>query len=415
MPDSSHLFTEYHPNCAFFVEKEPNLAAVIRPFLSADVKLISAVDQRDLTEKLERYAPSLPALIFVDDVIDESPIELLRFLKRDLHTHDVVIVTGSMPHETVVEAMREFASDVIFKPVVAKDFAAFVKTRLDNLPQQSLDNYLKYIESKGVVEHFVSRREQELIDKIEDLSAGLVHDLKVKAKFNTAALAPSPEPKPTVLIVDDEEDVRENIRLVLRRDYEILTAGDGEKACEVLLHHPEVDVIFLDIHMPRMTGDVALGKLKAINPKVEIVMLTAFRETDTAIKTLKEGACDYLNKPADKQDIRAKIQKALNLKKSKSQNLFELRYERRLVLLKAFWQKASYYKHKIYYEDIFEFFPDAKKAGIHPHILVSPDVVDQQGLEAFVEALLRKAQEVESKEMNRLFGLEMSKPLNGTG
>src|SRR5262245_8679505 len=119
--------------------------------------------------------------------------------------------------------------------------------------------------------------------------------LDANLKPPTSALTP---PKRTLLIVDDEEGPRQSLRVVFKDDYDLLIANDGARAIE-LAKQNRIDVVISDIRMVGMSGVELLGHLKAVDPGIEVIMLTAYETTETLRQALRQGACDYLNKPFD--------------------------------------------------------------------------------------------------------------------
>ena len=119
-----------------------------------------------------------------------------------------------------------------------------------------------------------------------------------------------------VLVVDDEENIRKIVRLTLTKaGYGVEEAEDGGKAIEVLNTGENplmVDVIICDIRMPHMSGIELLGRLKEIDPGVEVIMLTAYETLDTAREALRLGACDYLGKPHSIEGMREAVTKAMS-------------------------------------------------------------------------------------------------------
>jgi len=112
-----------------------------------------------------------------------------------------------------------------------------------------------------------------------------------------------------VLIVDDELNVRQLLSKVLSKEgYQIYTASDGVAALE-LFQTTNIDIIISDIKMPRMTGIELLHKIKAIEPEVGFILITAFATTETAIDALKSGAQDYVTKPFDFSEILMAVKK----------------------------------------------------------------------------------------------------------
>ena len=116
--------------------------------------------------------------------------------------------------------------------------------------------------------------------------------------------------KPTLLVVDDEEGPRQSLRVVFKDEYNVLLASDGRAAIEVARRSP-IDVAVLDIRMGGMSGIELLGKLKEVDPCIEVVMMTAFETADTIRQALRLSACDYLNKPFDLNSMRDAVSKAM--------------------------------------------------------------------------------------------------------
>jgi two-component system, sensor histidine kinase and response regulator len=114
----------------------------------------------------------------------------------------------------------------------------------------------------------------------------------------------------TLLIVDDEEGPRQSLRVVFKDDYDLLLASNGQDAINLATQH-RINAAVLDIRMTGMSGTELLEKLKAIQPAVEVIMLTAYETVDTVRQALRLGACDYLNKPFDVATIRKAVATAM--------------------------------------------------------------------------------------------------------
>ena len=114
----------------------------------------------------------------------------------------------------------------------------------------------------------------------------------------------------TVLVVDDEANLRKVLSALLRREgYRVLSAPDGEEAWDIL-GHETVDVLLSDLRMPGLDGMQLLKRVIERYRGVPVVMLTAHGTVDTAVDAMKLGAFDYLTKPFDKEELRASIKKA---------------------------------------------------------------------------------------------------------
>ncbi|NDY72761.1 response regulator [Desulfobacter hydrogenophilus] len=133
-----------------------------------------------------------------------------------------------------------------------------------------------------------------------------------------------------ILIVDDEKDFVEMFSLRLTRQGEKVSAVySGQEALD-LLEKTKIDVVILDIRMPGMDGIETLKKIKASYPLVEVILLTGHGSTETAVEGMKEGAFDYLMKPADFDDISEKLSNAWKRKDEQEERIRKA--EARLLL-----------------------------------------------------------------------------------
>jgi DNA-binding response OmpR family regulator len=132
-----------------------------------------------------------------------------------------------------------------------------------------------------------------------------------------------------ILIVDDERDFVEMLSLRLSdAGHRVWTAFSGQEALSVLAETegdalPEIDTVILDIKMPGMDGIETLKQIKAKFPVVEVILLTGHGAVDTAVKGLKSGAIDYLLKPADFEDLTAKLEAARKQRDEHAERLRE--------------------------------------------------------------------------------------------
>ena len=112
--------------------------------------------------------------------------------------------------------------------------------------------------------------------------------------------------KPTILIVDDDEGMRDTLETILRDDYNVLKAGDGEKGLEILEEN-NVDIVFLDIILPGMDGLTALENVRKYHKDVDVIMGSVVKKAEHIVKAIKLGAYDYLTKGFDYDEIRFRI------------------------------------------------------------------------------------------------------------
>jgi signal transduction histidine kinase len=114
----------------------------------------------------------------------------------------------------------------------------------------------------------------------------------------------------TVLVVDDEEGARKSLEVIFKDDYHVLLAPDGATAVALAQRH-KIDVAVCDIRMAGMSGIEVLERLKYVDPRIEVIMMTAFETVDTMRSALRLRACDYINKPFDVATMRAAVASAM--------------------------------------------------------------------------------------------------------
>ena len=114
-----------------------------------------------------------------------------------------------------------------------------------------------------------------------------------------------------ILVVDDEEDVRETLATVLENlNYQALLAADGEEALSVIKNQ-RVDVVLSDLYMPGMNGIELLKRVKTERKNLIFMMITAHPTIETAVDAIKKGAYDYLTKPFHIEEVRIKLSRAM--------------------------------------------------------------------------------------------------------
>ena len=118
------------------------------------------------------------------------------------------------------------------------------------------------------------------------------------------------DPAPTILLVDDEDAVRKVLAFPLERDgYEVIQAADGEEALQQFAQQP-VDLVVLDIMLPRLDGLEVCKRLRATST-VPIIMLTARDDELDKVIGLELGADDYITKPFSIREFRSRVRALL--------------------------------------------------------------------------------------------------------
>jgi two-component system response regulator MprA len=123
---------------------------------------------------------------------------------------------------------------------------------------------------------------------------------------------------PRILVVDDERAIRDALHMILsRRGYEVLLAGDGEEALE-MVESARPDLVILDVLLPYMDGLTACRRLRARGDEVPVMMLTARDTIGDRVTGLETGADDYLAKPFATDELVARIRALLRRRQRES-------------------------------------------------------------------------------------------------
>ena len=201
-----------------------------------------------------------PKIIFLDIIMpDINGLDLLKEVKQIDPQSIVIMVTVMQDEETKKKALSLGADEFINKPFS--------------------HNYLREV----------------VLSKIKNVLDKGGHMLK-----------------PTVLIVDDEKDARDNIKNFIEPRFvcEVEEAGDGKTAIEKV-KKTQPDIVFLDIKMPGMSGIEAISEIKKISPYSRIIVISAWKSGDVVSQAIKLGATDYIGKPISLSALGEKLRAVL--------------------------------------------------------------------------------------------------------
>ena len=228
----------------------------------------------------ENSAPILKSeeidLVLLDiDMSGASGMKLLPIISERFPDIAVVMLTGNADVSTAIWAMREGAYDYVTKPVSMDILSVRVEKALDRQAQ--------------VREHRANRA-----------ASGATASDRSRADGDR------------ILVVDDEEHMREALQRGLSKsNYVCFTATSADNAVEVL-GQEEIDLILLDINMPGMSGIQLLPTITSRYPDVPVLMLSGLFDIPTAVMAMREGATDYATKPVDMDILAIRIEKALS-------------------------------------------------------------------------------------------------------
>lgn len=138
------------------------------------------------------------------------------------------------------------------------------------------------------------------------------------------------ETKSRILLIDDEEVVRDSCTQILSGGpYEIADASDGETGLKLVVEF-KPDLVFVDLKMPGISGFEVLEKMQAIDPTIVMVVITGFASISSAVDAMKRGAYDFLPKPFTPEEFRLITRRSLEKRKLTLETI-SLRREKELL------------------------------------------------------------------------------------
>ncbi|GAB4166840.1 MAG: acetoacetate metabolism transcriptional regulator AtoC [Geothermobacteraceae bacterium] len=125
-----------------------------------------------------------------------------------------------------------------------------------------------------------------------------------------------------ILIVDDEEGMRRLLsRILVKEGYETFAAANGNDALQAVALE-QYDLVITDLKMPGMDGLTLLGELKDYDPRLPIIVITAYGTVENAVQALRKGAFDYITKPFEADEIRLTVARAFERQRLIEENRY---------------------------------------------------------------------------------------------
>ncbi len=124
-----------------------------------------------------------------------------------------------------------------------------------------------------------------------------------------------------ILVVDDEQSMRELLAIMLRKEGFEVVAAESRAAAAAVLARGHVDLVVTDVRLPDGDGVEILRHVKAASPETVVIVMTAFGSTETAVAAMKLGAHDYLTKPFDIEELKIVVRNALEKQRLQEENV----------------------------------------------------------------------------------------------
>jgi DNA-binding NtrC family response regulator len=125
----------------------------------------------------------------------------------------------------------------------------------------------------------------------------------------------------SVLIIDDEAEIRESLQTLLELEgYEAETAPNGAEGLERLGERP-FDLVLLDLALPDRNGIELLPQIRALDPQISVIMITAYGTVEDAVRAMQSGAANFLQKPWDNEKLLADVRAAIARRRAEDENI----------------------------------------------------------------------------------------------
>jgi DNA-binding NtrC family response regulator len=339
-------------------------------------------------------------------VENEIVTPFIDYVSKLSNVPRVIVYSEKLPVNNVVTLIKGGAYDYMVEPLTLEKVQQIVSTSIDCISQLKRDDDIDVFSQFGLQERVMKNLQiskchregktvntEDMITMCPELQDQSNMDItKFQEEFfNISDTKLNTLRKAKVLVVEDEDVYCDMLTQLLSGLYDVHSAGTGEAALNILKSEKNIDVVLLDIFLPDVTGDDLISHIKSINSKAEIIILTAYERVDKAVKSLKSGAFEYINKPVLKSDLLEAVSRALDRRYqqsiypefSKKFLLNILSDDVKLTMLDQHCRSKLEIKSSVLMKDIYMFFPELKDTFI-PDSLVVPKSVIESDVRKFV-------------------------------
>jgi len=401
-------------------EKNSKISDAIYNILHENYEVIRIKDEKELFLTFEILAMKARVVILNLEFSALSKEEVIKKLKSISLLPEIIILSNYRDMETAVSVMKLGAFDYLIYPFEPESLLFSIENVLNNI------HFFKKIEELShdlfwdqkelaysftlMQELILKRRAEGDVVTVKELlhlfpfKSELEDPAKIEKTLAIKNIELDPPLKATILIIEDDEILSENLREYLIEKYSVYGASNGESGLRTLKDHPEIDIVLLDIFLPDSHGVHMLDTIHHINPATEVIVISAYKEISTAVEMIRKGAVDYLNKPFLEADILITIAKTLQRKYFQKLLLTITSKFMKEILSDNEKMKCIYHLYEtrkdkeipIYMKDIYQFFPDIQSLQI-PETVPIPNHIMDTDFSGFISDLRKQAEKIVSR------------------
>lgn len=294
------------------VDDDPDLRTIFRASLGSKFEIVEAIDGLDALNKLEMYEPDLAILDVMMPVMDG--FELCEAIRRhrDFRQMPILFLSGVDSRDQIRKGYDAGANLYLTKPIEPARILKNVEFTFESQKVELRPKRYSLSQLREMTEDWYEQDRPGASPPANEPVGKRIDPASVQDKASTVERAAGPKAKPAsspgitprIMVVEDDQDEREILNLLLNSHYEVVQASNGMEAVEVIVQY-QPDLMLLDLMMPKMNGYQLLKSMRRIARyrTLPIVIISAKSSARDREYALRSGATDFIGKPFDAEAV----------------------------------------------------------------------------------------------------------------